>query len=1377
MLPEMNMEIIRYSLPLTTELIDELRQALTKRTGHMDGGVEIPDYITRVSNKEHYFAGSGDFTPIGVLPVELAVATSFESKLRPSPLHSLFGPATKQPAPLRPVLVGTQIIEPLGESLKKATNRTPRLREDWVDSAKEAALHLFSREQTDKHIQILTDHEAIYGVPNLEFFDAMALSKSSGWPHCTSRRKLKKDLIDKKTLLWTPDVMAQIAQAEADMSNGQVPFLPFFAFLKDEKLKSEKVKLGKARAIYCAHIALLHLVRKYFLSFSANMTRRKIQNSVCVGIDPTSSDWANLVRHLTQKGDKVFAGDFKEFDIRQNYQITSKVVDIINAWYDDGEENASIRRLLWECIVSPVIIYGNKVYMLDHTIPSGHPLTALANSMYSLMSFVYVWQDVFQDQPNMATNTSFFRHVAAAFYGDDNVLNVTNEASKYFNQNTVVEPFERAGMTYTDELKSKFEMADTRPISVVSFLKRLFKYSKEVYAPVAPLELESIDESLYYTKKSCSVDNDLSMLVYANCLEWALHGRELFDQRIATVKAAAADGKFYLNVALPSYNQVMDMKYDRIHKIVANMMGGGLQTFKYDSKVKDLSKSTPGPSITRFTADAGLAVARRPVTTSLPKESSLCVKQIAETVSNWVRVTTISWPAGTLPVQILYSAPVPGLLTTIPMIARKLTDRLYMRCDVHVRVIPNCAPTDVGRALMFFAPMEESRGNRKWGVTGTLASLTNYYCVEIDLGSPSTVTMEIPYVAPNTQFDLKNILGSLGMLYIVVMNPFATVNSGSRATLDVYASLQNVELCVPTPNTVIANMDSEQEKKSEDGLISGIASRVGIISRYAAKIPMLSPMANTVSWVADIVQGAASTIGFCKPTSQQSVQYMSMLPAAYYTNANGLDNSISFSTNTANQLVPDLTIFGTKTDEMSITFLGAKKTFYRTVGWGLSQNTNDVLCTFPVTPCLGSNEGGLLLPDKYNVGNAGYIASFHEFWRGSMVITVDVIKNAGHSGTLGLVFLAGHQYADVTSAVNWDAPPKVVLDLKLSATGQIRIDFQANKPWYTTDFSSDLNHAIQDYNSCPGFFALIVLNPLGAANNVPQTVEINLSYAMCEDFEVAVPNFALYRPTTNFDPTPGAEAGFPKSEKVARKAKRLKRLLRAHGDPEELSIHINDPDEQVVPPMAITLNDEARSAGMWPSKVAMGESNDSLRVLTRRFGEILRTNDVAVRFDSSYFGDVAANDGQVPLFAVSYLYAFFSGGTRFKMFLDQSSDTAIPYQTPAYIDAWLGFEYLLDPFENDTILNTYTDGVFSSQSSVGTTNTAEVAIPFYRSKPVLPISSVRYTPEDFRPTANFLVSNTIPTVTNPCRKRFLRAAADDFSFGYVVGAPTIEYVE
>jgi len=394
-----------------------------------------------------------------------------------------------------------------------------------------------------------------------------------------------------------------------------------------------------------------------------------------------------------------------------------------------------------------------------------------------------------------------------------------------------------------------------------------------------------------------------------------------------------------------------------------------------------------------------------------------------------------------------------------------------------------------------------------------------------------------------------------------------------------------------------------------------------------------------------------------------------------------------------------------------------------------------------------------------------------------MIITVDVIKNAGHSGGLGLVFLPGYKFADVVSTVNWDATSKVVLDLKKSATGQIRIDFQANKPWYTTDFSSDLNHSIQDYNSCPGFFALIVLNPLGCANNVPQTIEINLSYAMCEDFEVAAPNFGLYRPTANFPSIPGAEVNFPAVEqKVKRATPRLK-ARRGHVDTDYLAIEDADPDEQVIPPSAITLNDEAKSAGMWPSKACMGESNDSLRVLTRRFGTILQTTEPGVRFDSSYFGDVTELDGQVPLFAISYLYAFFTGGTRFKMFLDLSSSTAVVSQAPSYVDTWLGFEYNLDPFKDDTTLNSLTAGTFSSQSAAPMTNTTEIAVPFYRSKPILPISSVRYTAEDFRPTANFLVSNYVSPAITPCNKRFLRAAADDFSFGYVVGAPTIEEIE
>ena len=86
-------------------------------------------------------------------------------------------------------------------------------------------------------------------------------------------------------------------------------------------------------------------------------------------------------------------------------------------------------------------------------------------------------------------------------YGDDNVLNVSDEVPEY-NQERMAEEFARFGMTYTDELKTG--VLSDKTLEQVAFLKRGFSYSHTHCFCFAPLALPSILEAFNW-KKNCQV--------------------------------------------------------------------------------------------------------------------------------------------------------------------------------------------------------------------------------------------------------------------------------------------------------------------------------------------------------------------------------------------------------------------------------------------------------------------------------------------------------------------------------------------------------------------------------------------------------------------------------------------------------------------------------------------------------------------------------------------------------------------------------------------------------------------------------------------------------------------------------------------------------
>jgi hypothetical protein len=120
----------------------------------------------------------------------------------------------------------------------------------------------------------------------------------------------------------------------------------FVDFLKDELRTAAKVEAVATRLISSAPLDYTIIWRKYFGAFSSAVMRVHTHSGMAPGIC-AYSDWDVLVERLSLKGQRVFDGDFKAFDSSEQPTIHRLILDFINKWYDDGEDNARVRSVLW----------------------------------------------------------------------------------------------------------------------------------------------------------------------------------------------------------------------------------------------------------------------------------------------------------------------------------------------------------------------------------------------------------------------------------------------------------------------------------------------------------------------------------------------------------------------------------------------------------------------------------------------------------------------------------------------------------------------------------------------------------------------------------------------------------------------------------------------------------------------------------------------------------------------------------------------------------------------------------------------------------------------------------------------------------------------
>jgi hypothetical protein len=417
-------------------------------------------------------------------------------------------------------------LDPMEIGLKKAGMVPKYIDQLLIENAKDSFRPILFHKTALKNQRVLTDEEAVAGIEGDEFLGPINRRSSAGfgWSKKRERGKLGKSqwLGTDQEYKLSDDVRDNMAQYTEMASIGIRKPTVFVDTLKDERRPILKVEAGKTRIFAAGPMDYILVMRKYFLGFMAHVMENRIDNEICVGVNPFGHDWTRLGKALSEQGDLVFAGDFSNFDGTLNPQILIACLDLIQEWY--GDDHYLLRYTLFQEIVHSVHINGKDIYMWTHSQPSGNPLTAVLNSLYNCLSMRICWQLLTEGTEfNVLDYNKYVKLVA---YGDDNVGNVSLTVSDFFNQETITRAYHEIGMTYTDEAKTG-NIVKFRKLHEISFLKRKFVKNNEGYG--APLDLATVLEMSNWIRGDLDQCESTLDNVSASIQELSLHPLEIFD--------------------------------------------------------------------------------------------------------------------------------------------------------------------------------------------------------------------------------------------------------------------------------------------------------------------------------------------------------------------------------------------------------------------------------------------------------------------------------------------------------------------------------------------------------------------------------------------------------------------------------------------------------------------------------------------------------------------------------------------------------------------------------------------------------------------------------------------------------------------------------
>lgn len=480
--------------------------------------------------------------------VEHAPPASIRTQLERTPIHGKVQETTVAPCQLGRLLAEDG---PGLRGLAKVGGMVPKIDDFNLEKAKESfkSILFTGRELVEK--RVLSFEEAVKGVDDEPLMKGINRTRSAGYPWSLESTNGKRHWFGSEE--WEVDTPAalEVKSVIEERISGYkerilIPAL-YTDTLKDETRPLEKVAAGKTRVFSAAPMHLIILVRMYFLSFFAYVMKNKNFNEVSVGTSAQSLDWDMLARKLKQKGNRMIAGDFSNYDGTLHPDILYTVCDIVNEWYND--EFSDIRKCIFEDIVHSWHVSEREVTGWSHSQPSGNPGTAIFNSIYNslVMRLVYykLESENVENMQGLKLFDTFNKAVSMVSYGDDNLLSVSFTAP-WYNPVSVSEAMKAFGMVYTSE--DKTEMGEGyRSLEEVSYLKRGFRFEPKIAAWVAPLQRNSINERLNWQKKTGMKYEILQQNMEGAIAEWALHDEETFEYWADRIQNAAGTVNLYVS--------------------------------------------------------------------------------------------------------------------------------------------------------------------------------------------------------------------------------------------------------------------------------------------------------------------------------------------------------------------------------------------------------------------------------------------------------------------------------------------------------------------------------------------------------------------------------------------------------------------------------------------------------------------------------------------------------------------------------------------------------------------------------------------------------------------------------------------------------------
>lgn len=512
---------------------EEVTEALTHFQGHLLGSSSImlppesPTLVNTIHEKSPLrFIEQGSAEPIGTFLGERAEP---KSKLVDSPLRKPLE-ALGWDCPYGPPMMKGWL--PKHNALKDILS--PHTGFKWsklMKTADEVSANIISKLHAgwQSELGVVSLDVAINGIHGVAHMDRLNISTSCGFPYKGPKKAFldcdEPDFNGRLTL--NPIISSQVDTLLATWAESELAGIVITAALKDEPRKLDKIASGSTRMFQVAPMAATVAMRKLLLSFLRLFYNNHEAFMSAPGMDATSGEWNQMANWLSEMPNFI-DGDYAKFDTILKGDLMQAVLRVIvNIAEASGKytetELTQIRACVFDNTYCFINFFGD--FLRVHGInSSGNAATVLFNCLANYIIMVYAFNDL------KTGDETFIEHVRAMFYGDDNLMGVSEQAM-FFNFASIQSALRDMGITYTPADKTATAYS-FKCLDKCEFLQRTFRYDERLEHTLAPLKLRSFSKMVMVAIPSTSVPyHEQIMDSVASCVrESFLHGEEVFLQ-------------------------------------------------------------------------------------------------------------------------------------------------------------------------------------------------------------------------------------------------------------------------------------------------------------------------------------------------------------------------------------------------------------------------------------------------------------------------------------------------------------------------------------------------------------------------------------------------------------------------------------------------------------------------------------------------------------------------------------------------------------------------------------------------------------------------------------------------------------------------------